>query len=77
MATQIEKPIAGCGGRCTLDKFIEVLADVIPSDEDIKCDKRSLRSKIEKNEIHVASGIITQIRSSLAKEDKTRGTLQK
>nr|ACA60733.1 venom acid phosphatase [Pteromalus puparum] len=71
-----EMTIKGCGSPCTLENFRKVLAHVTPSDEDIRCDKRSLASKIAKNEIHVASGIIKQIRDALDKENKIRGTLQ-
>ncbi|NP_001155147.1 venom acid phosphatase-like precursor [Nasonia vitripennis] len=71
-----EMTIKGCGSPCTLENFQKVLAHVTPSDEDIKCDKRSLASKITRNEINVASGIIKQIRDALDKENRTRGTLQ-
>lgn len=71
-----EMTIKGCGSPCTLDNFVKVLAHVTPSDEDIKCDKRSLAFKIRRNKLPLPYGITKPIRDALDKEDKTRGTLQ-
>ena len=71
-----ELVIPGCGKKCTLDTFKEVLSNVIPSDEETRCDKRSLRDALEKGEIKVASGITTLILNAIKKEEKMRYVLQ-
>ena len=68
--------IPGCETNCTLDKFKEVLKDVIPSDQEIHCDKRSLRNLLENGGIKIPSAIIKIILGAIKKEEAMRYVLK-
>ena len=61
--------IPNCEQNCTLDKFKTILKDVIPTDEDKKCDKRSLRNALEKNQIQVSERVRKLILDPIYQEE--------